>query len=138
MKVLGYKIAGENLVNAVLKLKPNKKAEMSLTKVGEDIWFTDVNVPAHTDNTKKGHDTVLFVIQNDRNASFGINGKEEFLNGGKIIRFNGHLEHYACGYKSGRMSFIIWDVPTSKKDKDCVREIEERIIELNELYKEKN
>lgn len=116
-------------------LPQTKKDELALTRYGEDIWFTDYQVPIHTDNTEAGKNTVILVLINDASRQVWI---DQYGNvaafPGYQIRFDGNREHGLLGGPEGRcrdrFAAIIWDVPIDKSNNDIYKEMQERLDQL--------
>lgn len=111
------------------------EAELGLTQLGPDIWFTDKFVEKHTDNTTPGKNTIFCVLLNDASATFVIDGSEINLSVGKIVRFDGNKEHSVSIERKGRTAFIIWDIPIEISNEKIIKELLERVEELNNLHK---
>lgn len=115
--------------NKIRLLKQSDCDSIGLSKFGDDISFTDLPVTAHVDNTKPEFDTIICVLVNDGNYKFIHGGKKHNMPPGKMIRFDGNIEHEVKG-KSGRFAFIIWDVPVEKHTTSFISQIGDRLMQL--------
>lgn len=108
---------------------------VELTKWGEDIWYTDSEVPDHTDDTEEGKNTVLLVLVNDEHRRVFIDGFGPLWSPvGYTVRFDGNTNHRLISttsqFNPGRFAAIIWDVPIDKSNKDIAKEMQERVDQL--------
>lgn len=137
------------------KLKTDKTNGVELTKLGEDVFYTDSEVPGHVDPTDEGKKTAILTLINDGGyvlLTYSYKNKVRDyseipwisqLNEGNILIFDATKPHEMrhsinselSGNKKTRYAAMIWDVPLTYNIKQLEVEFQAAVDELNETIK---
>ncbi len=108
---------------------------INIMRIDEDVILTKGNVEKHTDNTVKGKDTIMLIINSDGGYIFRYPTCDITLRTGDIIRFNGNEMHSLTAMnRESHFCAIIWDVPLNTSLDDLIYEFNDRVKELESKF----
>lgn len=99
-----------NRIAAMLR-EDQGEDDRNFVKLDTDIWTTDQPIPMHTDRQEAGWTTIGCVIQNE--SGFVLVGENVWpLQAGSFFVIDPAVPHgvLGLGHRTGRFSFLAWDM----------------------------